>query len=645
MYELIIIINTINGDLMKKIPYVLIIIINLVIVYKVVDIKFINNNKYNEEYLIKSNNIIQGKTPLRGKILDRNNNVLADNIPIYNINYRKIKSVNTDEEISIAKHITKILDLNELADDKQLIDFYILKNDISSFLTDEEKKDYKYRKITDQDIYNILSDRLEENIKNYSEEEKKYIYTYYLMNKGYISDTKLIKENVSYEICAKLSEENINGISCDITWKRKINYPFLESIIGTVGKINPENKDLYLNEGYNSEDIVGTSGLELYYDNFLKGKKALYKINDDNSLTIVENEEKGDDLVLSIDLELEKKSYELLQYHFEIADTLANTNYYKESYIIISNPNNGQILSLVGLQKDRINRVNMYSDISSKALLSSYTVGSIVKGASHTVGYLNNLIDVGKKINDSCVKLYMVPEKCSFKRLGLIDDITALKMSSNYYQFITAIKLTGNNYHNNMKLVVNEENFNKYRNVFKKYGLGTSTGIDFDRESYGLKGDKISGDLLLNLAIGQYDTYTPIQLVSYINTIATKGKRYALSFKLKENEIIDEVGLDEKYMNRIHQGFYEVVNNGTGRGYTDTKYKPAGKTGTSESYYDKNIMTINSSYIMFAPVDNPKYSVVVVTPNVSYQNKNNEYIAFINRMISKSITDFLFEKY
>ena len=125
---------------MKKIPYVLIIIINLVIVYKVVDIKFINNNKYNEEYLIKSNNIIQGKTPLRGKILDRNNNVLADNIPIYNINYRKIKSVNTDEEISIAKHITKILDLNELADDKQLIDFYILKNDISSFLTYLEKR-------------------------------------------------------------------------------------------------------------------------------------------------------------------------------------------------------------------------------------------------------------------------------------------------------------------------------------------------------------------------------------------------------------------------------------------------------------------------------------------------------------------------
>lgn len=630
---------------MKKIPYIIIIILYSIITYKIIDIRFINNLKYNEEYKIKSNNNILGKTPLRGKILDRNNNVLVDNIPIYNINYRKIKNVTLEEEIKISKYLTNTLELKDIASEKELKEFYILNNDVSNFLSEEEKENYKYRKISKEDINNMLYERLNEEIDKYSNDEKQYIHTYYLMNNGYISDTKIIKNDVSYELCAKISEDNIKGLSCDITWKRKVNYPFIESILGSVGKITIENKDLFIDSGYSNDDIVGTSGLELYYDNLLKGKKAIYKLNEDNSLSLVSEEEKGSDLVLSFDINLLNKSYEILKNHFEIADTLANTNYFKEAYIIISNPNNGQILSLVGLQKNKINNINSYSDISTKALLSSYTVGSIVKGASHTVGYLNNLIDVGKKINDSCVKLYLVPEKCSFKRLGLIDDISALKMSSNYYQFITAIKSTGNKYHNNMKLEVNEDNFNLYRDVFKRFGLGTSTGIDFDRESYGLKGDKISADLLLNLAIGQYDTYTPLELTSYINTIATKGKRYALSFKLQDNEIIDEVGLDEKYMNRIHQGFYEVVNNGTGRGYSDTKYKPAGKTGTSESYYDKNIMTINSSYIMFAPVDNPKYCVVVVTPNVSYQNDKHEYIAFINRMISKNITDFLFENY
>ena len=630
---------------MKKIPYIFIIVLYSLIVYKIVDIKYINNNKYYNDYLIKSNNTIEGKTAKRGKILDRNGNILVDNITIYNINYRKLKGNTINDEIEYAKRISKLLELKDTANDLELKEYYILNNDTSYLLSYEELENYKYRKISDEEIHALLLERLDTNKLNYNEEEKIYIHTFYLMNKGYVGDTKLIKDNVSYELCAKIVEENINGLSCDISWQRKINYSFLETILGNVGKITLENKDYYLDSNYNADDIVGISGLEEYYDSYLKGEKALYKKEDDNSLTLIRNEKEGNDLVLAIDIDLEKKAYDLLVKNFEKASTLANTEFFKEAYIIISNPNTGELLTLIGLQKNLINKDVTYQDISTKAMISSYTVGSIVKGASHTVGYLNNLIDVGKKINDSCVKLYSIPEKCSFKRLGYIDDISALKMSSNYYQFITAIKSTGNTYHNNMKIEVDENNFNLYRDVFKKYGLGSSTGIDFNKESFGLKGNKVSADLLLNLSIGQYDTYTPLQLTSYINTLATKGKRYKLSFKKQQNEIIDEVNLDEYYMNRIHQGFYDVVNKGTGLGYTDKKFNAAGKTGTSESYYDKNIMTINSSYIMFAPDDNPKYSVVVVTPNVSYQNERHEYIASINRFISKELTDFLFENY
>ncbi|MBQ3438330.1 MAG: hypothetical protein IJG31_07515, partial [Fusobacterium sp.] len=46
---------------------------------------------------------------------------------------------------------------------------------------------------------------------------------------------------------------------------------------------------------------------------------------------------------------------------------------------------------------------------------TSYTVGSVVKGATITVGYNNNLINEKTKVNDSCVKLYLVPKKCSYK--------------------------------------------------------------------------------------------------------------------------------------------------------------------------------------------------------------------------------------
>ena len=630
---------------MKKIPYILIIILNFIVLSKLIDIKYINNNSYYNEYLIKSNNIITGKTAKRGRILDRNGKVLVDNIAIYNINYRKINNISFNEEIEYAKKVSEILSLDTKALDNELKDYFILTNDTSYLLTNEEKEKIKYHKISDKEMYEILINRLNEEIGNYTDFDKIYIHTYFLMNKGYYSDTKLIKNNVTYSECAKIVESKLNGFSCDISWDRKNNYSFLDSLIGKTGKITLENKEKYINNNYNSDDIVGTSGLEEYYDDYLKGEKAKYKLNDDNSLTLISEEKEGNDLVLAIDVDIEKKAYDIIIKNFERADTLANTDFFKETYIIISNPNTGELLTLLGIQKEKINKSNVYRDISSKAMISSYTVGSIVKGASHTVGYLNNLIDVGKKINDSCVKLYSIPEKCSFKRLGYIDDISALKMSSNYYQFITAIKSTGNKYYDNIKLDVDNNNFDLYRNIFKKYGLGSSTGIDFDKESYGIKGNKISADLLLNLSIGQYDTYTPLQLVSYINTLATKGKRYALSLKKQQNELIDTVDLDEYYMNRIHQGFYEVVNSGTGLGYTDKKYNAAGKTGTAESYYSKNIMTINSTYIMFAPKDNPKYSVVVMTPNVSYQNKKHEYIAFISRFISKELTDFLFENY
>ena len=101
-------------------------------------------------------------------------------------------------------------------------------------------------------------------------------------------------------------------------------------------------------------------------------------------------------------------------------------------------------------------------------------------------------------------------------------------MSSNYFQYIIAIKSTGKEYKRNMKLNTTMEDFKRYRDVFNEYGLGVLTNIDLNKESSGVKGNIVSDDLLLNLSIGQYDAYTPIQLTSYIGTIAT-GERRRLS--------------------------------------------------------------------------------------------------------------------
>ena len=84
--------------------------------------------------------------------------------------------------------------------------------------------------------------------------------------------------------------------------------------------------------------------------------------------------------------------------------------------------------------------------------------------------------------------------------------------------------------------------------------------IDYPIEQTGMKGTKIAGDLLLNFAIGQYDTYTPISLLQYINTIANYGNRYALRLKKEEfNTFLNQVELDATYYDRITEGLFMVV--------------------------------------------------------------------------------------
>ena len=102
-------------------------------------------------------------------------------------------------------------------------------------------------------------------------------------------------------------------------------------------------------------------------------------------------------------------------------------------------------------------------------------------------------------------------------------------------------------------------------------------------------------------------------------------------------------------MKRIHEGLHKVVTSGTGKGYIYNN-DGAGKTGTSETLYDKDndgIYETNSTstaFIGFAPYINPKYTFAVISPNISSNIKKGIYKVPINRYIMHDLTNFLFEK-
>ena len=659
MYEIIIKRNTNSMKSRRYFYYILVIFLFCILGVRLISIRA-SKEEYQEKLLAKTEVYVSGSSAPRGRILDTNGNLLVDNIGVKTIYYNKIKGINIEDEIEIAKKLADILTIDP-AGTKALKDYWLVTNSNGeSLITEEEYKLLEERKLTNNDITDLKYERItEEMLNSFSDIEKKAAHIYSLMNDGYVYSKKEILKDVSESEYAKVIESNIPGITGELSWERIYLYgDTLKNIFGSIGLIPEERKEEYLSSGYELTDTVGLSYLEYEYEEYLKGTKAEYLVNSDNTLTLVSEEKRGNDLVLSIDINLQLKVEEIIKDKIILGDKYPNTDYYKDSYALVSDPNNGSILAIAGIRR---NDDDSWSDISLNTINKSFTIGSAVKGATIAVGYNYGLIEMDKYITDSCVKLYLVPEKCSFKSLGRINDLTALAYSSNYYQYLIAIGLTGNTYKPNIKLNATEEHFNIYRNMLASFGLGVKTEIDLPGEQTGIIGKTIADDLLLNLAIGQYDTYTPVEVLQYINSLAT-GKRTALSLmkEIKSNDdvilsnestVLNEIELEQVYLDRIREGLKLVLSEGTGRIYVDKSINAAGKTGTSESFYDSNsdgtvdVATITSTFAGYFPSDNPKFSVVVITPNISHNNGSNDTMYYGASKITKDITNYLAENY
>ncbi len=644
---------------MKK--YLFIILLFTILLTRLIYINVIDKNKYQELLFQKTNNYIYGYSAPRGRIIDCKGRVLVDNKGIKSIYYTRLKDISKKDEIDIAYKLANIIDIE--INENSLKNFWlILNNNGDDLINEDEWKLYRERKLTSEDIKNLKYERItEDKLNELSELDKKSATIYNLMNKGYSYDKKLIVKGISDKEYSLIVDSNIKGITEEMTWERVYNYDnTLRDIFGSIGSVPEEEIDEYLKKGYQRNDIVGISYLEKEYEDYLKGEKDIYKVNNDNTITLYKEGKKGNDLVLSIDIDVQLELEKSIKENIINAKKLKNTDYYSEAYAIVGNPSTGEIIALSG--QKLVSDINMasFKNINTNLINTSYTVGSVVKMATISTGYKYNVIDINKNITDGCVKLYNVPLKCSYKSLGSINDLTAISKSSNYYQFRVAIDITNNKYKYNMDLQVDEDDFNKFREMFKSYGLGNITGIDLPNEDIGIIGKTIKNDLLLNLSIGQYDTYTPIELFQYVNTIASLGERRSPSLVskiidnqdiIKENNynIINRVELDKMYLERLRDAMHLAITSGTAKNYINSLYNGAGKTGTSETFIDTNndgIMdtkTISNAFVGFAPYDNPKYSIIVLTPNL-YVDRDYKYQKIhYTKYISNNIMQFLFE--
>ena len=674
----------------KKINYeriinkrVFVILIALISLFSVVFIKLfmvmlIDKDKYNDKLLALTNKSITLNSSPRGRIYDRNYNVIVDNKAINIIVYKKEKGTTNKEMIELAYTVSPHLNLDvsrlTLRAKKE---FYLAKypDKCKKKIKSSEYEKVKQRKLSNKDIEELKIERISlDELNVFKDEDLKTAYLYYLMNNGYTYEEKVIRNGASDEEFAYISENNdkLKGFNTRVDWERV--YPYgdtLRTILGTVSSssqgIPSEDKNYYLKLGYSLNDRVGLSYLEKQYESYLKGEKNVYEAVNSHELRLVKEGMRGNDIVLSIDINLQKEIDNLIDEAIVSAKSEANTEYYDHSSVIVTDPNTGEILAIASrkIVGDKI------IDNVNSILISPITPGSVVKGASMLVGYETGAIKFGEKMLDECVKIAGAPEKCSsVNDLGVIDDLTAMAKSSNVYQFKTAIRVNGQEYYRGMKLNFNQKSFDTYRNMYHAFGLGVKTEIDLPIESAGYTSvDKTSGNLL-DFVMGQYETYTPIQLAQYVSTIANGGNRmqpHLLKEVRKatdkdtlgdvmytfEPKVLNKIEVKSENLKRVQEGFYAVMHmsGGYGRGYINDRMDAAGKTGTSQSFIDTNndgiidTETITSSFIGYAPYNNPKVAFMVTSPNSSHANSSNNFASLVNYRLTRAITDKYYDMY
>jgi len=648
---------------------------------------------YGEDYkreLEKTEDVTVNTSVPRGKMYDSTGKVIVDNVAQKAITYTN-SGVKQEEMLETAELLSKyIMKDTKKVTEREKKDYWIIKNEekANKKVSDNEKEALA-EKYPDQDEYNtevyqLQLDRItDEDLNTLSNHDLEVLAIYREFISGYKLTPQMVKnKDVSDEEFAVVSEnlEALSGVDTTTDWER--SYAFgdtLKSVLGNVSSaergLPAEKLDYYVSRGYSRNDRVGTSYLELQYEDVLKGQKEKIRNKTDKEGNIVSTEvitegKRGNDLVLSIDMELQLEVEKIIEEELKTAKTFAGTKLLDRAYVVLMNPNTGDVLSMAGkrlVRNEKTGKLEVQDDALGN-ITTTYNVGSVVKGATVLTGYKTGAISPGTVWNDTPVKIGNTIKK-SWTTMGPINDLTALQRSSNVYMFRTVMKMAGANYVYGQPLSVQLSDFSLVRNEFAQYGLGIRTGIDLPNEQVGFKGQDTLPGFLLDLSIGQYDTYSNMQLAQYVSTIANGGKRMEPHIVKEIREpvaddstlgpvvetikpkVLNKVDVKPEWIERVQQGFKMVAQTPKGTAYSNLggkNYSPAAKTGTAEAFYDgpsrsdygkEPPQVMNLSLISYAPSENPEVAMAVMVPWAYQGSVDNG----ANKKIGERVLDAYFD--
>jgi len=535
-----------------------------------------------EEYRIAAEEnrirIKEIKAP-RGIIYDRNGEVLARNIPNFTLHF-------TPADLPRDQHEKNII-IQEVADILQT---------------------------TPETLYEIVN--------------KEFNYSY---------QSKILQDHIPYDkaILLKIASVEYPGVTLEATTFREyLIDPSFAHVLGYMGKIT--DKELG-DANYSLNDYLGKAGVELSYENKLRGTSGQKEIEVDSlgkeSKIIAETEPlPGQSLTLTIDYKLQKLLGALL------TDTVEGNKQITGAAAVAMDPRNGEILALVsnpsfdnnaftlGLTQEEYEAIidNTQKPLFNRAVLGEYPSGSTIKPLIALAGLDKGIINSNTSFMSTGgiqIGQWFFPDWKAGGH-GSTNVTKALAESVNTFFYIV-----GGGYEDITGLGVNT-----IKEYLEKFNLNTQIGIDLPSEATGFLPDKawkekVKGERwyigdTYHLAIGQGDLLvTPLQVASYTATIANYGTLFrphlAKSFSNPKGEIIFEIQpqvIREGFIGKNHYatvrtGLREAVLSGSARALGSMNVAVAGKTGTAQFGSDGKT---HAWFTCFAPYENPTIALTIL---------------------------------
>ena len=459
-------------------------------------------------------------------------------------------------------------------------------------------------------------------------------------------------EDVTTDDLAALMELNIPGLKTEETTTREYTTQYAAHILGYIGAMTPEQWAEYKEQGYSMDALVGQTGLEEAFEQYLHGTDGwrIDKMTIDG--TIVDsyyqmdkdgNEQRpvaGQNVELTIDLNLQIAAEDKLE---EVFLDLPNQN---EAYkatggaVVVMDIDTGEILvcasyptyDLSTFFEDYEELANAeHAPLYNRALLAAYPPGSIYKLSMTVAGMESGTITKNSLITDYGVYTKYAHQGFSASCLvhtqwgithGDLDVSHALMCSCNYFfyelgdrmdqEYIDAVsKSLGLGEHTGIEL---------YENLGYRANYETKKLLHSGSDAYWYPADQVMS------SIGQGDNqFTPVQMCVYLTTLMNKGVRYKATFlnRVKSADYRELIYDNQpEILSTIHisDSTYDAITYGMRLAVTDPKWGTANptlgsyqiavgaKTGTAETGKGG---ADNGSYLCFAPYDDPQIAIAV----------------------------------